>query len=119
MLKKYQEETITHEQEEQNKAKEKIKEEMKDELDRIKKTHERQNNIEFLKYVYNTYPPKNETLKLMEDAEENIKKALQKAVIHYHPDKSEPEKNGMKWKIMSEEITKYLTSRYEVLKFTS
>lgn len=25
----------------------------------------------------------------------------------------------MKWKIMSEEITKYFTSRYEVLKFTS
>lgn len=119
MLKKYQEETITHEQEEQNKAKEKIKEEMKDELDQIKKSHERQDDIEFLKYVYNTYPPKNETFKLMEDAEENIKKALQKAVIHYHPDKSEPEKNGMKWKIMSEEITKYLTSRYEVLKFTS
>lgn len=40
MLKKYQEETITHEQEEQNKAKEKIKEEMKDELDQIKKSHE-------------------------------------------------------------------------------
>lgn len=37
MLKKYQGETITHEQEEQNKAKEKIKEEMKDELDQIKK----------------------------------------------------------------------------------
>nr|XP_034304055.1 uncharacterized protein LOC105344738 [Crassostrea gigas] len=119
MLKKYQEETITHEQEEQYKAKEKIKEEMKDELDQIKKSHERQNNIEFLKCVYNRYPPKNETFKLMEDAEENIKRALQKAVIHYHPDKSEPEKNGMKWKIMSEEITKYLTSRYEVLKFTS
>lgn len=116
MLKKYQEETITHEQEEQYKAKEKIKEEMKDELDQIKK---KPNNIEFLKCVYNRYPPKNETFKLMEDAEENIKKALQKAVIHYHPDKSEPEKNGMKWKIMSEEITKYLTSRYEVLKFTS
>lgn len=68
MLKKYQGETITHEQEEQ--YKEKIKEEMKDELDQIKKTHERQNNIEFLKCVYNRYPPKNETFKLMEDAEE-------------------------------------------------
>lgn len=55
----------------------------------------------------------------MEDATENIKKALQKAILHYHPDKSEPEKNGMKWKILSEEITKYLTSRYELLKFTS
>lgn len=100
-----------------NKAKEKIKDEIKDELDQIKRSQEM--TMRFLKYVYNKYPPKNETFKLMKDAAENIKKALQKAVIHYHSDKSEPEKNGMKWKIMSEEITKYLTSRYELLKFTS
>lgn len=53
----------------------------------------------------------------MEDVEENIKKVLQKVVIYYYLDKFELEKNGMKWKIMLEEIIKYFISRYEVLKF--
>ena len=51
------------------------------------------------------------------DAEVYMKKALQKAILHYHPDKSEPEKNGMKWKVLTEEITKFLTKRYECFKF--
>lgn len=90
---------------------------MKDEFDQIKKSYERQDDIEFLKYVYNMYFFKNEILKLMEDVEENIKKVLQKVVIYYYLDKFELEKNGMKWKIMLEEIIKYFISRYEVLKF--
>lgn len=87
---------------------------MKDEFDQIKK---KLNNIEFLKCVYNRYFFKNEIFKLMEDVEENIKKVLQKVVIYYYLDKFELEKNGMKWKIMLEEIIKYFISRYEVLKF--
>ncbi|XP_061188288.1 uncharacterized protein LOC133196411 [Saccostrea echinata] len=116
MLKKYQEETVMHEQEQKDKEKEKVKEEIKGELEGIKEKHLKMTNIQFLKYVYVTYPPKNEAFKLEKDAEENIKKALQKAVTHYHPDRSEPEKNGLKWKVMSEEITKFLTSRYEIQK---
>ncbi|XP_048775106.2 uncharacterized protein LOC125679711 isoform X2 [Ostrea edulis] len=116
MLKKYQEETVTHEQEEKDKEKEKVKEEIKGELEEIKQKHLKMTNIQFLQYVYKTYPPKNETFKLEKDAEENIKKTLQKAVTHYHPDRSEPEKNGLKWKVLSEEITKYLSSRYEIQK---
>ena len=53
------------------------------------------------------------------DAKDNMKKALQKAILHYHPDKSELEKNGMKWKVLTEEITKFLTKRYEYIKFNT
>ena len=53
------------------------------------------------------------------DAKDNMKKAFQKAILHYHPDKSEPEKNGMKWKVLTEEITKFLTKRYECFKFNT
>ena len=48
MLKKYQEETIVPEQEQQDKEREKIKEEIKVELEEIKTNHEKKTNIDFL-----------------------------------------------------------------------
>ena len=41
---------------------------------------------------------------------------LQKAVIHYHPDKVDVEEHGMKWKVLVEEIEKVLTRKYESCK---
>ena len=76
----------------------------------------------FLKYVYSTFPPTNPEHKLkgvpdvgaMEPAV--LKKLLQKAIVHYHPDRIDVEKFGKKRKVLGEEITKYLTRRYESLK---
>ena len=45
-----------------------------------------------------------------------MKKLYQKGVVHYHPDKVDVEKHGKKWKVLSEEITKFLTSHYESYK---
>ena len=38
---------------------------------------------------------------------------MKNAIIHYHPDRQNVEKHGKKWKVLCEEITKILTSRYE------
>ena len=42
--------------------------------------------------------------------------SLQKAVIHYHPDKVDVKEHGMKWKVLCEEIEKILTRKYESYK---
>lgn len=44
----------------------------------------------------------------------NIKKAVLNAIIQYHPDKQM--QYDMEWRILSEEITKYLNVRYEMYK---
>lgn len=50
------------------------------------------------------------------DYNAEMKAVLKKAVVHYHPDRSEPEVNGMKWKVFCEEVCKLLTARYESFK---
>lgn len=79
---------------------------------------------EFLRYVYRVFPPKNKEHKLegglkkkgFHVEHDKLKKILQKAVVHYHPDKVDTEKHGKVWKVLSEEITKRLTRRYERMK---
>jgi len=79
-----------------------------------------------LRHLYKTYPPKNENNKLDEEAlaaalkddeMKGIKKILVTAIQHYHPDKQDKDKFGMKWSVLCEEITKVLNSHYETFKF--
>jgi len=72
-----------------------------------------------LRHIYKTYPPKNPKHKLDDkDLNEyrNKKKALLTAIQHYHPDKQDKEKHGMRWAVLCEEITKLLNRRYETEK---
>ena len=48
--------------------------------------------------------------------EKEVKKLLLNAVIAYHPDKADEEKHGRKWKVLAEEITKFITPYYEETK---
>ena len=76
-------------------------------------------NPALLLFIYKTFPPKNDTHRLPEEDKmkspnkKEIQKILQKAVLHYHPDKQNAEEHGMKWKVLCNDITKLLTSRYE------
>ena len=71
----------------------------------------------FLKHLYKTYPPKNPEHKLDEKkVEENAKKALLTVILHYHPDKQDKEKHGIKWFVLCEEITKLLNRHHESFK---
>lgn len=69
---------------------------------------------DFLKHIYATYPPKNSNCSL--DLSQNLKKALLKAILHYHPDKQDRKIHGEKWAVLCEEIVKLLTPRYELYK---
>ena len=76
-----------------------------------------------------SHPPKKKKhalprkLPKLSDGQEKYNKAMKdlfkKAVVHYHPDRSEPDVNGVKWKVLCEEICKVLTGRYERFKITS
>lgn len=67
--------------------------------------------LNLLKHIYKSHPPKIEggfELKTGLDYEDNseMKKALLKAAVHYHPDKPINKSSGIEWYVMCEEITK-------------
>ena len=72
--------------------------------------------------MYKKYPRKNKSHKLdVTDKTTELEfdqkyKLLQKAVIHFHPDRVKADEEGLEAKLLSEEITKRLTSRYENIK---
>ncbi|XP_060603257.1 uncharacterized protein LOC132756257 [Ruditapes philippinarum] len=121
ILERYQQETVQYEQEKDNKLKEEARKKLKPEIDELDK-HETDTVLEFLRFVYKKYPRKNATHKL--DVTDDTKqlefdqryKLLQKAVIHFHPDRVVAEEEGLEAKLLSEEITKRLTKRYENIK---
>lgn len=72
-------------------------------------------SFELLDYVYKTHPPRaTYTYDKTQVNHDNVKKTLMIAITRYHPDKQGAE--DMEWKVLSEEITKYLTAKYETLK---
>lgn len=100
-----------------------IKQALKSELEKLKesKSKWKESGDQFLMFIYETYPPKTKykvpkKADVIGQPKEKLKKLFQKAVISYHPDKQDVKKFGMKWKVLSEEITKMLTNFYEVYK---
>eukprot|EP00596_Hydrurales_sp_CCMP1899_P001986 CAMPEP_0119054278 /NCGR_PEP_ID=MMETSP1177-20130426/74965_1 /TAXON_ID=2985 /ORGANISM="Ochromonas sp, Strain CCMP1899" /LENGTH=511 /DNA_ID=CAMNT_0007034469 /DNA_START=1048 /DNA_END=2583 /DNA_ORIENTATION=- len=69
-----------------------------------------------LTHIYEHVPPKNGEL-LSENLDKNdkeaMKKAIKKAICHYHTDMSSNKREGMEWLILCEEITKKLNNFYE------
>ncbi|XP_061188601.1 uncharacterized protein LOC133196757 [Saccostrea echinata] len=123
ILERYQKETVSAEEEKWNKEREEIIKGIEKEMKNIEKADDKDSQ-EFLRYVYRVFPPKNKEHKLDGNVKKKgsyvdhcaLKKTLQKAIIHYHPDKVDMEKHGKVWKVLSEEITKRLTRRYEAMK---
>ncbi|KAL5007138.1 hypothetical protein ScPMuIL_015944 [Solemya velum] len=117
-LEQYQQEVIEEEESKAKKERDEILKELEKEMSLLK-VHDNDLDIDFLKFVYKEFPPKNkkhflgEIPKVLE--REERKKMLQKSVVHYHPDRAKAE-DGKKWKALTEEITKRLTRRYECMK---
>lgn len=118
---KYQAETVQQEDDTKNKEKAEILKQLESEMTQLK-DWKTKTNTDFLTILYESFPPKKEGQKLTlptssdNDWHIKMKKALQQAVIHYHPDTVDVEKHGKKWKVLCEEITKFCTQRYEVMK---
>ena len=84
--------------------------------------------IHLLRHLYKTYPTKDETHTLNEEAVadaldavvdtdgKGIKKVILAAITHNHPDKQDQEKYGKKWFVLCGEIMKILNHRYDVFK---
>lgn len=73
---------------------------------------------DLLKHIYANHSPEINDYVLPDLTSDNIKKVVLKAIQHYHPDKQSPRGKGKNWEYLCEEITKYLTSKYEAMKGT-
>ncbi|XP_033125984.1 uncharacterized protein LOC117123992 [Anneissia japonica] len=89
----------------------------------IRKFQYIEDNYECLQYIYKNHPPKKEHHKLPDNLPEpskieqtQLKKCLQKAIVHYHPDHNSKEKFGKEWHVLCEEITKVFTKKYNCMK---
>eukprot|EP00057_Strongylocentrotus_purpuratus_P008810 XP_011663284.1 PREDICTED: uncharacterized protein LOC100890018 isoform X3 [Strongylocentrotus purpuratus] len=96
--------------EEEDKDKEAALEEMKEDVDRLSEMATNHGDLEFVKDIYKTWPPKAPGAKLNEKL--STKKLLLKAISHYHPDKVDKEVHGKNWFYFSGEITRHLNSKY-------
>ena len=79
--------------------------------------------VELLRYIYEIYPPRwkedctlPDTLPDEKAEASEWKPIFKAAVIHYHPDKTNVETDGKRWKVLCEEISKILTGIYESMK---
>eukprot|EP00243_Klebsormidium_subtile_P002359 TRINITY_DN14649_c0_g1_i1.p1 TRINITY_DN14649_c0_g1~~TRINITY_DN14649_c0_g1_i1.p1 ORF type:complete len:454 (+),score=119.84 TRINITY_DN14649_c0_g1_i1:200-1561(+) len=72
----------------------------------------------FLKHLYEKHPPKNPDHKLgpLNKDPDVTKKALLRAISHYHTDKNLAAKHGKKWEVLCGEITRFLNSKYTYYK---
>eukprot|EP01023_Acetabularia_acetabulum_P016279 TRINITY_DN18041_c0_g2_i1.p1 TRINITY_DN18041_c0_g2~~TRINITY_DN18041_c0_g2_i1.p1 ORF type:complete len:440 (-),score=51.60 TRINITY_DN18041_c0_g2_i1:203-1522(-) len=99
---------------EDEEERQKILTELKPQLDEIKnKESQRGDYCVFIKWLYNTHPPKNPNHK--NDPNKAVKNQVQFAIVHYHPDKQVG--HPKHWQILCDEITKILNKKYTELKF--
>lgn len=121
-LKKYQDEARQRDEEEQQKAKAVLLEELSEELADIASYNARA--VDLIKHVYSNYPPKHPSWQKpsdedmgkwgeMERDSRDYKKLLLKALGVYHPDKIDENIHGKKWKVLCGEITKMLNNHFE------
>lgn len=115
---------MQQETEKWNKERESYLKELQEDIEELEKKASESNEA-LLKHVYKKHPPKKKKFKLGAIPEGTInelsyKKAMKSlfrnAVIHYHPDKVDVHKDGLAWKVLCEEISKRLSSKYEQLK---
>ncbi|KAK9917678.1 hypothetical protein WJX75_007068 [Coccomyxa subellipsoidea] len=99
-------------EEEQKLAQERgpILETLKAELAALKKAH-LEGAHKLVDLIYREHPPKKE--KAVKPDGENMKKGLQTAILHYHPDKNSEAIFGRRWCYLCEEITKLLNDKYQ------
>lgn len=64
----------------------------------------------FIEYVYANHPPKDPSKKL--NAKLSLRKQMQKALSHYHPDKQSISQHGAQWCLICEEVCKEITRMY-------
>lgn len=110
-LHKFQEQQKWSENKEREKIRAPFRAELKDVLDELKKASGKSAQ-ELIDLIYSKHPPKRGE----KPSDGGIKAKLKIALLHYHPDKQDLETNGLKWIILSEEITILLNHHFERVK---
>lgn len=119
-LQRYQKDSVVDEIAKKEEARSQHMKDLAKELADLNQANIGSGVADFMRYVYKTHPPKGSTHNLDEvELKKNTKKALLKAIQHYHPDKQDRKEYGEKWAVLCEEICKLLTPRYECYKFDS
>lgn len=117
-MERYQQEAIKRDDAEHQKKKDEALKEYTKELKQLN-TKSSVSDVEYLKFAYSTFPPKQADHKLRGDVadidQSALKKTCQIAILHYHPDRQKKE-YGEGWKYFCEEITKQLNKRYDKMK---
>lgn len=62
--------------------------------------------------IYSKHPPKRGEKSI----DSSLKTVIKKALLHYHPDKQDLEVHGLKWIVLSEEITILLNYHFGCMK---
>jgi hypothetical protein len=101
-----------------------IKEKLKPTLDAMTAAIEKNESQRFrvrnlLQHIYEVHPPKNgeaHPAELDIDSNGQVKKALLRAVTHYHTDKRFNNAHGLEWRVLCEEICKEINVLYTYFK---
>lgn len=123
-LQRYQKESMAEQDAALERTRQKYLQELTEEMKKLNEAKEDMSSEDLLPFIYKEFPlktkPENFSLLTKEEVDKMTrpakKKAFQKAVVYYHPDKVDVEKYGMKWKVLCGEITKILTGVYETYK---
>ncbi len=110
-LEKYQQEDRWMETKEREKFRAPIRAEMKETLDELQRVS-RKSTSELIDLIYDKHPPK----RGVKSNNPDLKQKLKFALLHYHPDKQDLESQGLKWVVLTEEITVHLTDHLSRLK---
>lgn len=110
-LERYQKEDLWDEMKEREAIRTPIRIEMKEILDELKRVS-RKSTKKLLDFIYDKHPPKQGAKSDTPDMKQKLKQAL----LHYHPDKQDLETYGLKWVVLTEEVTVLLTHHFSYFK---
>jgi hypothetical protein len=118
--KRFQKEVVDEEEKDKESKRQKVIDKIKKDIDDLNKKFEKP-KMEFLKFVYEKYPPKKKENTLdptlmSSDNHDSQKKAFKIALTHYHTDKNSEKEYGLEWFFICEEISKLLGRIYETFK---
>ncbi|RNA39792.1 hypothetical protein BpHYR1_034388 [Brachionus plicatilis] len=117
-IERYQQEKLEQERQSYEAQREQVFGQIKDDIEKLR-NKAKDGYYDFLPFIYSNYPPKNPKHTFSGNLNPtNLKKSIQTAIYHYHPDKNSSALYGNAWFFTADEITKILTNFYEKLKDT-
>ena len=123
IISEYQKEQKQKEEKEWEESRKKHLDNLKPKLKTLKENMDKLSIQKILVWLYTDHAPTHGVKKFEVDIAQiskapgdALKKLLAKAIVYYHPDKIDTEVHGVEYKVWCEEIVKYLTSKYEMMK---